>query len=772
MNQDRRDFFISHSSADERWAEWIALQLERAGYLVELDLWEWSPGENFISAMEIALQRAERVIAVYSASYFIRPYAMAEHSAAVATAFADKTPRVIPVQVEECEIPALYRTLIRINLVDVDEYTAAERLLTGVQGSAHKPILVRYPGIKISSTVQDANYPGKLPSTWKMPPRNRFFVGRRALIEKIRTTFHQSDPQAVAVTSLQGVGGIGKTQIAIEYGYEYSDHYNIAWWVDADNSNLIVDGLLGLAEELSLARTTPEQTIERLWSELAGRRDWLIIYDNVDSTSGIEHLRPPPNGHWLITSRNPSIARLAELIEVTEFDRNESLRLIGSRVPKLSSTDAELIAEALGDLPLAIEQASYFLADTGFTAAEYLQFLAEEPIGAGLAEVTIDRHPGLVSVVVTAIERLEANDHATAHVLNLLSILAPEQLPVTPDRSTAKLPDIAFGARFGNVARTADIIRVSTRSGLVKRVGRSLKMHRLVQLILSDRLSDEAIRKLEDDAALILATSMPGNPSTPSDWLKFAVLAPHVKALCARRGKINKWYDNDTFTKLIPDFVDYFYRAGRYQEGLDLAQLCLPVWRSSLGETDSLTLRLTSNLGMCVTGLGNYAAATEIYRDLFAQYTNTLGPFANSTLRAGNNIGVTLNGSGKFDEAVRILTPTLENFRKTAGPSDPETLRAANNLAEALIGAGAYEESIQLATENLELIRKVLPLDHPDALICSHTMGAALSNTHPERAYALLRETLNTQMRVLGADHPDTARTASTLRRIDDSLST
>lgn len=131
---DRRDFFISHSSTDEQWAEWIATQLERAGYTVELDVWEWGPGTNFIFAIENALRRADRVIAVYSPSYFTRPFSQAEHQAVTSSAFREHSSRVVPILVADCEIPELYRNIVRISLVDVEEEEATRRLIGGVEG--------------------------------------------------------------------------------------------------------------------------------------------------------------------------------------------------------------------------------------------------------------------------------------------------------------------------------------------------------------------------------------------------------------------------------------------------------------------------------------------------------------------------------------------------------------------------------------------------------------------------------------------------------------
>lgn len=145
MDAERRDFFISHASPDQSWAEWIADRLERAGYSVELDVWDWAAGRDFVTAMETALQRADRVIAVYSNEYFRRPFAGIEHHVVFSNAIKLEQPRLIPVLVEQCSIPQLYEALIYIDLVAVDEQTATRRLQQGVSLDRKRPRGVEYP---------------------------------------------------------------------------------------------------------------------------------------------------------------------------------------------------------------------------------------------------------------------------------------------------------------------------------------------------------------------------------------------------------------------------------------------------------------------------------------------------------------------------------------------------------------------------------------------------------------------------------------------------
>lgn len=134
-----RDFFISHASDDEDWALWIARELSLAGYSIELDLLEWAPGQDFVEAMELALEQCRNVISLYSPAYFTRPYAQLEHRAAINSAIAGRSSQIIPVIIKPCEIPSLYATLIHTDISGLDEVTASNRLIQSVTRVTQRP---------------------------------------------------------------------------------------------------------------------------------------------------------------------------------------------------------------------------------------------------------------------------------------------------------------------------------------------------------------------------------------------------------------------------------------------------------------------------------------------------------------------------------------------------------------------------------------------------------------------------------------------------------
>src|SRR3954453_9623914 len=158
------DFFISHAGRDTGWAEWLAWQLQQAGWTVELDVWDWAPGEDFVSRMAAALERADRLLAVCTEAYFVSAFGGAELRAAFAGSAA--VGRIVPVLIEPVILPALYAPLIHVDLGGLDEAAAAARL--GVRGAG--PVLTGPPSGPREATpsVRVAGFGGVPPAVWKV----------------------------------------------------------------------------------------------------------------------------------------------------------------------------------------------------------------------------------------------------------------------------------------------------------------------------------------------------------------------------------------------------------------------------------------------------------------------------------------------------------------------------------------------------------------------------------------------------------------------------
>jgi hypothetical protein len=385
--KQRINFFVSHAGADRAWAEWVAWQLTDAEYTVELDVWDWAAGRNFVTAMSDALERCERVVALFSAAYFDRDrHTTAEWATSVHVPGMAEG-KLVPVRVEDVptiKMPAVLRQLVFRDIFGLAEEHARRALLEAVAGPRRpdQPPLFPARGTPWASGKQEEpvpRLPGGLPPIWNVPACNPGFTGRDGLLVAIRERLLANE--RAVVQALQGMGGVGKTQLATEYAHRFAGIYDLVWWVSAEQGGLIGAQFAALASELGCveAEAGTEEVRSAVLRELRKLRQWLLVFDNAENPEDVRPWLPGGRGHVLITSRERQWAELATPVEVDVLSRPESVAILQHRVTGLNRADAVRLAAELGDLPLAIAQAAGFMAATRMSAAEYLDLLRTRP---------------------------------------------------------------------------------------------------------------------------------------------------------------------------------------------------------------------------------------------------------------------------------------------------------------------------------------------------------------------------------------------------------
>jgi hypothetical protein len=370
------DFFVSYTQADRDWAEWIAWWLEEDGYRVLIQAWDMVAGNNWVSRMDRGVQQAARMVAVLSPDYLSSVYGGAEWQAVWAGDPQGQQRKLITVRIRGERPAGLLRGAVGIDLVGLSEVAARRRLrdeiAAVVQGRAKPGSRPPFP----RAMPAEPRFPGTTPEVFTVAGRNPHFTGRASDLDVIRRGL-----SAGTVITVHGLGGVGKTQLVIEYAHRNTTAYDLVGWIDAEQPTLISSQFAALAEPLGLPLNFRlddldlDIAVRAVRVELRLRHRWLLIFDNAEDVTDIRPFLPGGAGHVLVTTRRGGFGYLGPVLDLDVFPRPDAITLLRRRAPALADDQAAVLAELLGDLPLALEQAAAYLDQTRMPPADYLHLL-------------------------------------------------------------------------------------------------------------------------------------------------------------------------------------------------------------------------------------------------------------------------------------------------------------------------------------------------------------------------------------------------------------
>jgi hypothetical protein len=774
--------FVSYAGVDVGWGEWVGWQLGEAGYAVELDRWDWGAGENFVAKMNAALGAADVVVALFSEAYF-EP---ARFTGGEWTSVAARRERLVPLRIAEVAPPPILGPLIWRDLFGKPEDQALAVLLQAVAGPSGRPAAKpAFPGGPASVSVPGGGprLPGVLPAVWNVPPRSAAFTGRDSMLERVRAGLRSG---VVAVQALAGMGGVGKTLLATEYAHRYAGDYDVVWWIDAEETALIGDQYAQLAiETLAVQRGAATTGVDvpsgvnavRGW--LRGRGRWLVVFDNAEDAAAVRGWLPDGPGHVLVTSRSSAWGAVATAVEVDVFARAESVALLRQLAPTLPDSEAGAVAEAVGDLPLAVAQAGGVLAETGIPARDYLRELREHADQVYDAGVPADYPRSLAATVALAIEKVTAVDPAAAQLLAVCAFLAPEPVPLAwfsalaagehatalpePLRATAG-SSFALRAALGRLARYG-LARATDTGPLIDRATAALTRHHGARVV-----EGQAEAADHRTAAIALHVSVtPGDSKDPSFWPAWCLLTPHVQALDPAAATGPDDHDG-RLRKLATSTAEYLVRRGDARAARPWCRRLYAHWRRAqppaTGPDGPATTTAATQLAHAHNRLGEFAAARVLDEDTLARRRRALGEDHADTLLSASNLALDLWGLGEYAAARALGEDTLVRRRRVLGEDHPDTLTSASNLAVNLYALGEYAAARELAQDTLARRRRVRGEDHPDTFLSANNLALDLyALGEYAAARALDEDTLSRMRRVLGQDHPYTLKSANNFAR-------
>lgn len=636
--------------------------------------------------------------------------------------------------------------------------------------------------MSVMSASDSSIFPTSKPRIWgNVPQRNKNFTGRAEILEKLRQGV-SSDITAVVPgdplpRALQGFGGVGKTAVAIEYAYRYQSEYNLVWWIPAELATLVRSSLAGLAAELGLESAstsgidaTTKAVLDSLRLGVPVSR-WLLIFDNADQPEDLMPFIPQGPGHVLITSRNNQWQQQVETIPVDVFRRGESKEFLAKRVSKgLSDHDADRLAEQLGDLPLALVQASAMLAQAGMEVDVYLRLLKEQ-IASILREGTPPEYPApMTAVWKLSVESVTKRQREAQDLLRCCAFFGPEPIPRFVFRRGAQATDSGISKLLAQPLELSNAVRELGRLALITIDGPYISVHRLTQALVRAELSVDQQREYRQEVHSMLAAGAPQNPADKSTWSRWNAMVAHVGSDVT-----------DLSHCMVPEHrtvamnvIRYLYNSGDFRACRALADRFIEHWTEASGPDDPYVLDARRHLGNALRELGEYPLAYQTIESTWHSAERVFGPREPMTLALRNAFGADLRAKGEYVRARELDEETLELHEQEFGPDNPQTLRVKNNLALDYGFNGDYEAARELH-ETVYLMQR----DAVEGVAASEVLSSQIGLARAVRlcgnfaaardlgadAYAFGREEL-------GAEHFLTLRAATdlsiALRRIPD----
>ena len=602
--------------------------------------------------------------------------------------------------------------------------------------------------------------------------------------------------EQAAPVVLYGLGGVGKSQLAVEYAHARSDELPVVWTARADDLSVLAADLAALGVATGAADAAePDIEVQlvatRGW--LASHQGWLVIIDNVDDPAvmpTVHRLLPGGRlGQVIITSRISAWPGRFHRLEVTALDIDPAARLLLRSTADADEQAAQSLAGDLGGLPLALQQAASYCQQNGKTLAGYLTLFRDTKRQARLLAAGHDGDETVATTWAVSIGQVRHSNPAAAAMLDVLAYLAPDAIPRNllttieqnpngpdggpgdtglPGGEAPSPPADDNGATADPLAPLKDLddlgldqaLGMLHRYSLIQLTPEAIAVHRLVQAVIRASHSQETL-----DACAAAAASLVGQALPELDheaWPAYEALLPHALAVgvhaAATAGSQALAVDLLSLAGL------YQRERGLYAGARQTHQLALTITQDAFAEDHQRVIDALGALVVTLLAAGDPSAARPYAEQALRIAEREYGADHPQALLPASNLGGVLYQLGKPAEARPYLEQALRIAEREFGADHPQALLPANNLGEVLRQLGKPAEARPYAEQALRIAEREYGADHPQTLPPANNLGGVLYQLgKPAEARPYLEQALRIAEREYGADHPQALLPANNL---------
>ena len=652
-----------------------------------------------------------------------------------------------------------------------------------------------------------------------LPPRNEKFTGREFALQKLEETLQAKPNTPVVIAAETGLGGVGKTQIALQYAYRSVNArkkgYDLIWWFHAETPASITGEYESLAKRLGIIITEEDRkqnkVIERIVCYLRWKKTkWLFIFDNAEDQETLTPYLPSMGGDVIITSRNKNWKEI-EKFEVTVFQPEESVRYFCKVVGREDADfkeEALKLAEALGHLPLALAQAAAYIAGTKIPVEEYTQrFLnRRKELWRFTDPPREDDYKLTVSVTwditMKKIEEEEKSDvrfskrpsSCALSLMNLCAYLAPNSIP---SDWLKEWMEGEYEKKEASFYANKTIDRLFHYS-MIDSTEKFISVHKLVQTVIQDGLSEKEREKFIREALGLVKEKFDSyDYADPKTWKVGRECFPHAVNVTGHILRKQHFLENENLkeilsTELSPEITDvektnfhekifyaseqgkttllfhqmaiYTVRQGNAFEAKEYYTQALEMTKAFLGENHPSVAETLNNLGTAWSSLGEKKKAIEYYKKVLEILKAILGASHPSVASTLNNLGNAWSSLGEKKKAIENYEKALEMKKSFLGESHPSVAETLNNLGNAWSSLGENKKAIEYYEKALEMTKAILGESHPSVAETLNNLGTAWSFLgEKQKAIEYYEKALEMKKSFLGESHPSVADTLNNL---------